>query len=114
MRPGAQDPRNFPDVAASGTRETATSPILRAAATRTLLVGEITAPHTAVIDHVLKPHLYAAAGIPWYLLVEQESPNALPVSATGFHYVQRSATRAGEVLEPTEPVRAAIPEELLP
>ncbi|MEK8109395.1 Uma2 family endonuclease [Micromonospora sp. M12] len=38
-----------------------------------LLVGEVSAPHTAIIDRVLKPHLYAAAGVGWYLLVEQKS-----------------------------------------
>ncbi|MEV1158063.1 Uma2 family endonuclease [Micromonospora chokoriensis] len=84
-------------------------------ASAVLLVGEITAPHTAVIDQVLKPHLYAAACIPWYLLVEQESLILYLYQRQGFHYVERSATRPGEVLELTEPVRATIRlEDLVP
>ncbi|MEU5905801.1 Uma2 family endonuclease [Micromonospora sp. NPDC047527] len=80
-----------------------------------LLVGEITAPHTAVIDRVLKPHLYAEASIEWYLLVEQESLTLHLYQRQGSHYVERSMTRAGEVLELTEPVRATIrPEDLVP
>ncbi|MEW2427943.1 Uma2 family endonuclease [Micromonospora sp. NPDC047644] len=80
-----------------------------------LLVGEVTAPHTATIDRVLKPHLYARAGIEWYLLVEQESLSVNLYQLEGAHYVERSTTRTGEVLELTEPVKATIrPEELLP
>ncbi|MGV9215659.1 Uma2 family endonuclease [Micromonospora sp. RB23] len=84
-------------------------------ASAVLLIGEITAPHTVVIDRLLKPHVYAAAGIEWYLLVEQESLTLRLHRLEGSRYVQRSATRIGEVLELTEPVRATIrPEELLP
>ncbi|MFI6270254.1 Uma2 family endonuclease [Micromonospora zamorensis] len=80
-----------------------------------LLVGEITAPHTAVIDRVLKPYLYAEASIEWYLLAEQESMTLHVYQRQVSHYVERSATRAGEVLELTEPVRATIrPEDLVP
>ncbi|MFI6066531.1 Uma2 family endonuclease [Micromonospora sp. NPDC051227] len=78
-----------------------------------LLVGEVTAPHTAVIDRVLKPHLYAEAGIEWYLLVEQETLTIHLHQRQGAHYVERSTTRAGEVLELTEPVRATIRPEAL-
>ncbi|MFF0256020.1 Uma2 family endonuclease [Micromonospora zamorensis] len=80
-----------------------------------LLVGEVTAPHTALIDRVLKPHLYATAGIEWYLLVEQD-PLALNLQQRqGGHYVERATTKRGEVLELTEPVKATIrPEDLLP
>ncbi|MET8201407.1 hypothetical protein ACWEOS_25535 [Micromonospora taraxaci] len=56
-----------------------------------------------------------AASIPWYLLVEQESLSLYLYQRQGFHYVERSVTRPGEVLELTEPVKATIrPEELLP
>ncbi|MFG1842040.1 Uma2 family endonuclease [Micromonospora sp. NPDC049175] len=80
-----------------------------------LLVGEVSAPPTATIDRVLKPHLYAAAGIGWYLLVEQESLTVKLHQLHGAHYVERSTARAGEVLVLTEPVKATIrPEELLP
>ncbi|MCO1598410.1 Uma2 family endonuclease [Micromonospora sp. RHAY321] len=80
-----------------------------------LLVGEVTAPHTAVIDRVLKPYLYAGASIEWYLLVEQEPLTLHLYQRHGSHYVERSTTRVGEVLELTEPVKATIrPEDLLP
>ncbi|MFF0151362.1 Uma2 family endonuclease [Micromonospora sp. NPDC005203] len=63
-----------------------------------LLVGEVSAPHTAAtIDRVLKPHLYAAAGVGWYLLVEQESLTVNLHQLAGAHYVERSTTRAAEV-----------------
>ncbi|MEU8184470.1 Uma2 family endonuclease [Micromonospora sp. NPDC049047] len=80
-----------------------------------LLVGEITAPHTAVIDRVLKPHVYAAAGIEWYLLADQETLALHLYQLEDARYVRRSTTRVGEVLELTEPVRATIrPEDLVP
>ncbi|MEV7985408.1 Uma2 family endonuclease [Micromonospora sp. NPDC085948] len=80
-----------------------------------LLVGEVAAPHTAAIDRVLKPHLYAAAGIEWYLLVDQETLTAHLHQRQGGHYVERATTKRGEVLELAEPVRATIrPEDLVP
>ncbi|MEV4821258.1 Uma2 family endonuclease [Micromonospora sp. NPDC049274] len=80
-----------------------------------LLVGEVAAPHSATIDRVLKPHLYAEAGIEWYLLVEQESLTLHLYQRQGGHYVERATTKRGEVLELTEPVKATIrPEELVP
>ncbi|MET8321783.1 Uma2 family endonuclease [Micromonospora sp. NPDC005189] len=80
-----------------------------------LLVGEVSAPHTGTIDRVLKPHLYAAAGVGWYLLVEQESLTVSLFQLQGAHYVERSTTRAGGALELTEPVKATIrPEDLVP
>ncbi|MGW5670552.1 Uma2 family endonuclease [Micromonospora sp. NPDC003776] len=79
-----------------------------------LLVGEITAPHTAVINRLLKPSCYAAAGIEWYLLVEQETLTMHLYQRQGAHYVERSVTKPGEALELIDPVRATIrPEELL-
>ncbi|MCM0673829.1 Uma2 family endonuclease [Micromonospora phytophila] len=78
------------------------------------LVGEVTAPHTAATDKVLKMHYYAAAGIEWYLLIDQESLAIHLYQRQGTHYVERSVTKAGEALELTEPVRATIrPEDLL-
>jgi hypothetical protein len=63
---------------------------------------------------LLKPHLYAAAGIEWYLLIEQEILTLHLYQRQGAHYVKRSTTKAGEALELTEPVRATLrPEELL-
>ncbi|MEO3780419.1 Uma2 family endonuclease [Micromonospora sp. B11E3] len=79
------------------------------------LVCEIISPSNAATDKVLKMHYYAAAGIEWYLLVEQENGTLHLYQRQGRHYVERSVTKAGEVLELTEPVRASIrPEDLVP
>ncbi|RSM67825.1 Uma2 family endonuclease [Actinoplanes sp. ATCC 53533] len=80
-----------------------------------LLVCEIVSPSNASTDKVLKMHYYAAAGIPWYLLVEQETQALHLYDLAGGHYLERSVTKPGEVLLITEPVVAAIaPEDLLP
>ncbi|MER7890479.1 Uma2 family endonuclease [Micromonospora sp. NPDC094482] len=79
------------------------------------LVCEIISPSNAATDKVLKMHYYAAAGIAWYLLVEQESGTLHLYRRRGSHYTEQSVTRPGDVLVLTEPVKAAIrPEELLP
>ncbi|WP_435208570.1 Uma2 family endonuclease [Micromonospora sp. bgisy143] len=78
------------------------------------LVCEIISPSNASTDKVLKMHYYAAAGIGWYLLVEQETGALRLYRRQGGHYVEAAAAKRGEVLELTEPVRATIrPEELL-
>jgi hypothetical protein len=60
-------------------------------------------------------HYYATAGIPWYLLVEQETGAIHLNELVGNHYVERSVTRPGEVLRLTEPVDVTIyPADLLP
>jgi Uma2 family endonuclease len=80
-----------------------------------LLVCEIVSPSNASTDKILKMHYYAAAGIPWYLLVEQESGALHLHELVGNHYVERSATRPGEVLHLHEPLIADLmPEDLLP
>ncbi|SCL65607.1 Endonuclease, Uma2 family (restriction endonuclease fold) [Micromonospora citrea] len=77
------------------------------------LVCEIISPGNAATDKVLKMHYYAAAGIEWYLLVEQETLTVHLYQWQGAHYAERSVTKAGEALELTEPVRATVrPEEL--
>jgi Uma2 family endonuclease len=79
------------------------------------LVCEIISPSNAATDKVLKMHYYAAAGIGWYLLVEQENGTLHLYRRQGRHYVEHSVTKPGDVLELTEPVRATIrPEDLLP
>ncbi|MEU4217680.1 Uma2 family endonuclease [Actinoplanes sp. NPDC026623] len=74
-----------------------------------LLVCEIVSPSNASADRVLKMHYYAAAGIPWYLLVEQDTAALHLYELTGDHYAERSVTKAGEVLHLTEPLAARIP-----
>jgi Uma2 family endonuclease len=80
-----------------------------------MLVCEIVSPSNASADKVLKMHYYAAAGIPWYLLVEQETQALHLYELDAGHYRERSVTKPGEVLQLSEPVVAAIaPEDLLP
>jgi Uma2 family endonuclease len=79
------------------------------------LVCEIISPSNASTDKVLKMHYYAAAGIEWYLLVEQETGAMRLYRRQGRHYVEKSTIKRGETLELTEPVRARIrPEDLVP
>jgi Uma2 family endonuclease len=79
------------------------------------LVCEIISPSNAAADKVLKMHYYAAAGIPWYLLVEQETGALHLYELAGAHYVEHSVTRPGETLHLTAPVEADLtPDALLP
>jgi Uma2 family endonuclease len=79
------------------------------------LVCEIVSPSNASADKVLKMHYYAAAGIPWYLLVEQETGALHLYRNSGDTYLEHSVTGPGDVLKLTEPVEASIePESLLP
>jgi Uma2 family endonuclease len=79
------------------------------------LVCEIVSPSNASADKVLKMHYYAAAGIPWYLLVEQETGALHLYGLSGQSYTERSVTQVGDVLHLTDPVEATIsPEDLLP
>jgi Uma2 family endonuclease len=80
-----------------------------------VLVCEIVSPSNAAADKVLKMHYYAAAGIPWYLLVEQETAALHLYGLSGATYTEHSVTQVGEILELTDPVKATIaPESLLP
>ena len=80
-----------------------------------LLACEIISPSNAAIDRVLKMHYYAAAGIPRYLLIDQASGTMYLYELVGETYIERSVTKADEVLHLTEPVVATIsPGELLP
>ena len=54
------------------------------------LVCEIISPSNAATDKVLKMHYYAAAGIEWYLLVEQETGALHLYRRQGGHYVEQS------------------------
>ncbi|MEH1054325.1 Uma2 family endonuclease [Micromonospora sp. CPCC 206171] len=79
------------------------------------LICEIISPSNAATDKVLKMHYYAAAGIEWYLLIEQETGTLHLYRRQGSHYVEQSVTKPGDTLELSEPVKATIrPEELVP
>lgn len=87
--------------------------VIEASAVR--LVCEIISPSNAAADKVLKMHYYAAAGIPWYLLVEQDTGTLHLYRLSGSHYVEHSVTKPGDTLHLTEPVTAEIrPDDLLP
>jgi Uma2 family endonuclease len=73
------------------------------------LVAEIVWPAAARIDGVLKPRLYADAGIPACLLVELEGPTVtwFARSASG-GYEQRGVATGDEELRVTEPFEVRV------
>ena len=78
-------------------------------------VCEIVSPSNASTDRVLKMHYYAAAGIPWYLLVEQETCTLHLYELVGDHYAEHSVAKPGEVLHLTQPMDAILtPADLIP
>jgi Uma2 family endonuclease len=78
------------------------------------LVCEITSPSNAANDRLVKMSYYAEAGIPWYLLIEQETAALHLYELADDAYFLRSQTSPGEVLNLAKPLVAAIsPEELL-
>ena len=80
-----------------------------------LLVCEVISPSNAATDRVLKMHYYAAAGIPWYLLVEQDTGTLRLHKLAGDRYVEHATAEVGQVLELTDPVSVTVdPRDLLP
>ncbi|MBU2664613.1 Uma2 family endonuclease [Actinoplanes bogorensis] len=72
------------------------------------LVAEVGSPHTTCVDRLLKRHLYAAAGIDWYLLVEPALPDWATVTVRLLHregdqYVEAAVAQPGETLVSAEP-----------
>lgn len=74
------------------------------------LVVEVVSPGNPGTDRVLKPHLYAAAGIPLYLRVEQAG-GAIELNLhrlDGDHYTLTSKVGPGETLSVDDPFVFAI------
>jgi Uma2 family endonuclease len=60
-------------------------------------------------------HCYAAAGIPYYLLVDTETRTLYLFGLDGDKYLEHSSAKPGETLRLTEPVDVTlVPEDLLP
>jgi hypothetical protein len=60
-------------------------------------------------------HYYSAAGIPWYLLVEQDSATLCLDELVGSTYQEHSVTKPGQVLHLAGPIEADLcPDDLLP
>ncbi|MQA83994.1 MAG: Uma2 family endonuclease [Streptosporangiales bacterium] len=76
-----------------------------------LLVAEVVSPSTASMDRVLKSHLYATAGIRWYLQVEPMTPEP-PVlrlyELAGSTYTEHAHAGPGETLALPEPLSGSL------
>jgi Uma2 family endonuclease len=109
LRPGRIP---IPDLAITGSIDF-DDPVVDA--TSVALVCEIVSPANASNDKVVKMRYYATAGIPWYLVVEQETGALHLYELVGDTYTERVVAHAGDVLTLTEPVEAVIaPADLLP
>jgi Uma2 family endonuclease len=74
------------------------------------LICEIVSPTSAAQDRLIKMQLYAAAGIPWYLLVEQDGRTLTLrlFRLDGDHYLEHAVAKSGEPLQITEPIRLTL------
>ncbi|MEJ2855145.1 MULTISPECIES: Uma2 family endonuclease [unclassified Saccharothrix] len=60
-----------------------------------LLVGEVLSPSTRFKDYGIKRQRYAAAGVPFYLLVEPTGPVATMFELENGEYVETARSEAG-------------------
>ncbi len=77
-------------------------------ASHVVLVAEVTSPSNAGIDRLLKPQLYAAAGIPHFLRVDladavDNGPAAVAYRLRAERYEEVARAAPGEVLTLVEP-----------
>jgi Uma2 family endonuclease len=71
-----------------------------------VLVAEVVSPSTTTTDRLIKPQLYAAAGIPWFLRVELEVPQPPELwlyRSAGRTYAEHAHASAGHSLRLSEP-----------
>ncbi len=90
-----------PDLVVADTDDVGTT----VEAAEAKLVIEVVSPSNAGVDRLLKPQLYAAAEIGWYLRVEQpdDSVELHLERLSGNHYVPAVVTGPGETLIAEEP-----------
>jgi Uma2 family endonuclease len=83
-------------------------------ASEVLLVAEVVSPSSVAIDRTLKPALYAAAGIPFYLRVELDGPVLVMHELVGEVYREVATAKSGEELRLESPFSVSIdPDSLL-
>lgn len=73
--------------------------------------AEVVSPSTVAADRLLKPQLYAAAGVAWYVRLELTSPvppEAIAYRLAGGAYVEHGRARPGQVLRLGTPVPAQL------
>jgi Uma2 family endonuclease len=85
----------IPDIVVTGPIDL-DAPMVDAAHVR--LVVEVVSPASATLDTTLKMHGYAEAGIPWYLLVEQDSHALRGHFLVGGVYEERSVLQLEQLL----------------
>ncbi|WP_344129103.1 Uma2 family endonuclease [Luedemannella flava] len=84
-------------------------------ASAVVLVAEVVSAHSAVLDRVLKMHLYAEAGIAWYLVVEPDG-DAVSLRLFGLddgNYGLRATAAPGDPLTLVEPVTVTVESRVL-